>query len=281
VSSEERYSRHLALFGADGQARIASSTVAIVGLGGLGSHVAQQLAYLGVERFVLVDGDAVEASNLNRLIGAHPVDVGAPKAQVAARMIRAIQPQAVLDAIEGEFKAGALGAGADGVDVLFGCVDNDVARLALLGWCAARALPYIDLASDVAPTGEFGGRVIFAKDGERCLSCLGELDQHALARAHMSDEQRAADDRIYGIERDALGGGGPSVVGLNGVVASLAVTEFMAWRTGLREPIGYLNYRGDRGTVGARADPQRLHCHYCMTLWGTLTQARCSATDRG
>jgi hypothetical protein len=58
-------------------------------------------------------------------------------------------------------------------------------------------------------------------------------------------------------------------VALNGVVASLAVTEFMAWRTGLREPIAHLNYRGDRGTVGVRADTKRDHCHYCMTLWGS------------
>src|SRR5438093_1196106 len=87
--------------------------------------------------------------------------------------------------------------------------------------------------------GGLGGRVVFAKDGERCLSCLGELDQHALARATMTAEQRVADDKIYGIERNALTDGGPSVVSVNGVVASLAVTEFMAWKTGLRAPAGY------------------------------------------
>jgi hypothetical protein len=135
------------------------------------------------------------------------------------------------------------------------------------------ALPYIDIASDVAPTGEFGGRVLFAKDGERCLSCAGELDHHALARAQMTDDQRAADDQIYGVKRSALDAGGPSVVSVNGVVASLAVTEFMVWRTGLREPVGHLNYRGDRGTVGRRADPERGYCHYCMELWGTARSA--------
>jgi ThiF family len=272
MSSEDRYSRQLALFGAEGQARLAESTVAIVGLGGLGSHVAQQLAYLGVQRFALVDADLVEASNLNRLIGAHPSDVGAAKVAVAARMIGEVQPEGAARPIQAEFRPEALGPDAPDFDVLFGCVDNDAARLELLRYCSAHAMPYIDLASDVAPGGEFGGRVIFAKDGERCLACQDELDQHALARARMTEEQRAADDRIYGINRDALGGGGPSVVGLNGVVASLAVTEFMAWRTGLREPIGYLNYRGDRGTVGVRRDSERAHCYYCMTLWGTASE---------
>ena len=79
----------------------------------------------------------------------------------------------------------------------------------------------------------------------------------------MSDEQRAADDKIYGIERNALNDGGPSVISVNGVVASLAVTEFMAWRTGIRAPVGYLNYRGDMARAGIDfreyKGPQTLH----------------------
>jgi hypothetical protein len=105
-------------------------------------------------------------------------------------------------------------------------------------------------------------------DGQRCLVCLDELDQHALARARMTEEQRQADDRIYGVDRRALGETGPSVVSINGVVASLGVTEFLMWITGLREPRGFLNYRADRGSVGARRDPERTYCDYCQRLWG-------------
>jgi molybdopterin/thiamine biosynthesis adenylyltransferase len=269
MTRDERYARHMALFGARGQDQIAATSAAIVGLGGLGCHVAQQLAYLGVVDFVLVDADRVSTSNLNRLVGAGPADVGAPKVNAASRTIQAIQPDAKLDAVAATFATDAPSSELARADVLFGCVDDDVARLDLVRHASMQALAYVDLATDVTPAGEFGGRVVFAKDGERCLSCLGELDQHALARAQMTDEQRAADDKIYGIERNVLNDGGPAVVSVNGVVASLAVTEFMAWRTGLREPVGYLNYRGDRGTVGRRADPERAYCHYCMTLWGT------------
>jgi molybdopterin/thiamine biosynthesis adenylyltransferase len=49
--------------------------VAIVGLGGGGSHIAQQLAHLGVGQFVLVDPDRIEESNLNRLVGGTVADV--------------------------------------------------------------------------------------------------------------------------------------------------------------------------------------------------------------
>lgn len=269
MTSDPRYARHIGLFGADGQERIAATSAAIVGLGGLGCHVVQQLAYLGVTDFALADLDAVSKSSLNRLVGAGPGDVGAPKVEIAARVIRSIQPDARVDMAHAQFSADSPPAEFARATALFGCVDEDTARLELVRHASAHALPYIDLASDVAPGGEFGGRVVFANAGERCLSCVGELDPHALARAHMTPEQRAADDQIYGVERVALNDGGPSVVSINGVVASLAVTEFMAWRTGLREPAGYLNYRGDRGTVGHRADPDRTYCHYCMTLWGT------------
>lgn len=270
MTADARYARHMALFGAEGQRRIAATSAAIVGLGGLGCHVAQQLAYLGVIDFVLVDDDDVSISNLNRLVGAHPDDVGRSKVEIAARTIHSIQSGATVDTLAARFVAHPLAPVFARADTLFGCVDDDVARLELVRHASMHALPYIDIASDVGPHGEFGGRVVFAKNGERCLSCLGELDQHALARAQMTDEQRAADDKIYGIDRDALDDGGPSVVSVNGVVASLAVTEFVAWRTGLRAPIGFLNYRGDRGMVGSRADPERAYCHYCMRLWGTV-----------
>jgi molybdopterin/thiamine biosynthesis adenylyltransferase len=256
------------LFGTEGQERIAETSVAIVGLGGLGSHVAQQLAYLGVLSFRLVDGDVVSVSNLNRLVGATDRDIGAQKTDITARMISAIQPSASVTRAAREFTLEDA-SDLERPNLLFGCVDGDPARLEMVRYASAYALPYIDLASDVAPGGEFGGRVVFAKDGKRCLSCLGELDQHELARAGMTDEQRAADDEIYGIDRDVIGDTGPSVVSINGVVASLGVTEFLAWASGLREPQGYLNYRGDRGTVGARADPPRSYCYYCMSLWGS------------
>lgn len=273
MSEEERYSRHLGLFGAEGQERISGASVAIVGLGGLGAHVVQQLAYLGVRDYLLIDGDAVSVSNLNRLIGATEADVDKAKVEVAARQIEAIQPGAAVVCEPRHFDPDRDDEALGRVGLLFGCLDEDPVRLELVRAASTWALPYIDLASDVTPEGEFGGRIVFAKDGERCLSCLGELDQHALARAQMGESQRAADDAIYGVDRDLLAETGPSVVSVNGVVASLAVTEFFAWLAGLREPRGYITFRGDLATVGSRADPERDYCHYCMGLWGSKLHA--------
>src|SRR4051812_47499223 len=92
----ERYSRNTALFGAAGQARVAGTRALIAGLGGLGCHVGQQLAYLGVTDFGLIDHDITTPSSLNRLVGSLPADVGDKTAKVAVsqRLITAIQPAA-------------------------------------------------------------------------------------------------------------------------------------------------------------------------------------------
>lgn len=268
-TNAERYERQARLFGAVGQRRIEDARVGVIGLGGLGSHVIQQLAYLGVRSYVLIDNDLVSLSNLNRLVGAEPDDVEqqAAKVAIAERSIARIQPKSRTRPVKADLTQQIAAAELTSVDIAFGCVDNDGARLRLTEHAAMRNLPYIDLATDIDPEADwYGGRVVFAKDGERCLFCLGELDQHELARASMSEEQRLADDRMYGIDRAALEGTGPAVVSINGVVASLAVTEFMAWITGLREPIGHLVYRGEQGVVRVNRDEPAPDCYFCKTL---------------
>jgi molybdopterin-synthase adenylyltransferase len=89
------------------------------------------------------------------------------------------------------------------------------------------------------------------------------LDQEQLREDTMTPATREAHDRIYGIHRDALRGSGPAVVSINGVIASLAVTEFMVWRTGLRQPNGLLTYRADQGGVLVSRDAPFDACPYC------------------
>jgi hypothetical protein len=100
-----------------------------------------------------------------------------------------------------------------------------------------------------------------------CLVCHDLLDQQEIARDSMSPEQREAHDRIYGVERGALAGTGPMVVSLNGVVASLAVTEFMVFVTGMRAPAGQLIYRGETPVVRRVVDDPEPGCYFCNGLW--------------
>jgi molybdopterin/thiamine biosynthesis adenylyltransferase len=272
ILDESRYSRNIALFGAEGQKKIAVTKVVIVGLGGLGSHVAQQLAYIGVVDLALVDHDVVTCSSLNRLIGAIESDVDdeTPKVSVGKRLITQIQTTAVVDALEADVSDERVPGLVAGADIVFGCLDRDLPRLKLTEICARQAKPYFDLASDTGGEGAdswYGGRVVVC-DGTRCLSCLDLLDQGQMARDEMSPEQRAADDGIYGINREALDQTGPAVVSINGVVASLAVTEFMAMVTGIREPVAHLIYRGDLTRLTRSTDAPHEGCWYCGHLWG-------------
>jgi len=68
----------------------------IVGLGGGGSHIAQQLAHIGVGHFAILDPDVMEFPNLNRTVGATHEDAlkGTPKVRVAERLIRGVNPYA-------------------------------------------------------------------------------------------------------------------------------------------------------------------------------------------
>lgn len=275
ATMSERYSRSEGLFGEAGQAKISATRVAIVGLGGLGSHVAQQLAYLGANSYALVDFDHVTESSLNRLVGATDEDIAArtPKIDVAERVITGVQPDATINRIGQPLTARAAVEAIANADVVFGCVDRDIHRLDLSDITARHAKPYFDLATDTAGDNHeiYGGRIVLA-DGTQCLVCLPEvLDQNAIAIDRLDPGLLAAHDRIYGINRGALGRSGPAVVSINGVVASLAVTEFMARTTGLREPVKHLIYRADLGIVRRSNDLAASDCYYCTGLWGTST----------
>lgn len=119
-------------------------------------------------------------------------------------------------------------------------------------------------------TSGYGGRVVFC-NGNGCLVCWKLLDQEGMALDRMSANEREADRRIYGVDRRALHRAGPSVVSVNGVVASLAVTEFMVYVTGMRAPFSQLTYRGDLGIVMKSLDAPAKDCYYCRGLWGAAS----------
>ncbi|HNT06004.1 MAG TPA: ThiF family adenylyltransferase, partial [Anaerolineae bacterium] len=82
----ERYLRSLGTVGWEGQIKLLSSTVGVVGVGGLGGWVIMALARMGVGRLVIIDGDVFADSNLNRQALCRESDLGRPKVDVAARL---------------------------------------------------------------------------------------------------------------------------------------------------------------------------------------------------
>ena len=207
--TEKRYSRHEGLFGVDGQILIEHTRIGMVGIGGLGMQVAQQLAYAGVRDYHAVEFDVVSESSLNRLVGALPSDVGRAKLEVFLRLVESVQPGAKVKVVEEEFDAGSASVTSllRDVDVLFSCVDNERSRVAVLAFASSHGIPLIDTATDIGfhPDGRpwYGGRVVVAQ-GDGCPLCLDVIDQRELAVAYMNDEQLQEHARIYGIPLEAL-----------------------------------------------------------------------------
>lgn len=238
--SNERYSRQ-SFLGLDAQERIEHAVIGIIGLGGGGSHVVQQLAHIGFQQYVLYDPDCVEDSNLNRMVGATEEDmkVACPKVAVARRIIRGLQPHAQIELYQKHWQEVPLPLRC--CDLLFGCVDGARDRRDLEAVARRYLIPYIDIGLDVhqaeAEPPIMAGQVVLSMPGSPCMHCLGVLHEKALAE----------EGRRYG---DA--GLRPQVVWANGVLAStavgIAVDLLTNWTGELHAPI-YLEYFGNKGTV--------------------------------
>lgn len=127
----ERYARNRRLLSLSDQIRLLSSSVAVVGVGGLGGSVAEILARLGVGRLVLIDGDTFETSNLNRQSFATNRVLGQPKVEVAKARISTVNDAVSLVAhhqfLDETNAAGLLGT----VDVVIDCLDTVASRFVL------------------------------------------------------------------------------------------------------------------------------------------------------
>jgi molybdopterin-synthase adenylyltransferase len=272
---DERFARSIALFGSEGQQRLRAASAAVVGAGGLGSFVLMELALLGLGRLFPIDDEDLSNSNRNRYVGAWHDDPapGSAKVNLAGRHIHLIDPRIRLVPIAKSLFSEEAFAAIREADYVFGCLDDDGPRLVLNELCAAYEKPLFDLASDVPEPGIYGGRICAAWDGTACPYCLGEIDIKAAQRYLASDAERENEDAIYGIQRGVLGETGPSVVSINGVVASLAVTEFMVAVTGMRKPALLMTYRGHDSIVTKLREPPSHDCYYCKGLRGQGAKA--------
>jgi molybdopterin/thiamine biosynthesis adenylyltransferase len=217
--------RQVLAWGGLGQSRLQRSSVAVVGAGGTGTHVATQLAHLGVGRIVLIDHDTVEATNLSRLVGARPSDVGRLKVDVLAEALRDINPD-VSVATHPESVLDLDPADLVDADVIVCATDGHGSRALLTELSQQYLVPVVDLGVEIVPTAagvQAGGQVRVLRPGRGCLHCVGTLDAALVREEYMSEAEREVERTrgyLRGIEAPA-----PAVISLNGVVASLAVLE--------------------------------------------------------
>lgn len=154
--NDNRYSRQLMLeqIGEEGQRRLQSSRVAIIGVGGLGSAVATYLAGAGVGSVVLADPDNVSLSNLQRQILYSECEIGLPKAECALRRLRALNSDIELISCNEGLTASNSKTLLQGCNLLIDCTDNYATRYLIDDICAESSIPWI-----YGSIGEFHGQL--------------------------------------------------------------------------------------------------------------------------
>src|SRR4029077_14879246 len=119
--------------------------IAIVGAGGTGSAVAEQLVRLGVCPLLLVDNDELSSSNVTRVYGSTPRDVGRPKVEVLRDHLIAIAPNLDCQVVRGMSTLKHVTKAICGYDLVFGCTDDNAGRLVLSRLSTYFLTPVIDL----------------------------------------------------------------------------------------------------------------------------------------
>lgn len=224
--------------GANSQSLFENIKVGIIGYGGGGSHIGQQLAHLGVKNITIFDYDKIEDTNLNRLIGGVYTDIKKAmfKIDIAKRVIKRIFPKSNLTLIAKKWQQAP--EELQICDIIFGGVDSYTERQQLEAELRRFLIPLIDIGMDVHNSGGYSmsGQVILSMPGMACMSCYGFLTEEKLAKEAAK----------YGNV-----GGRPQVVWPNGVLASTAVGVFVdlvtGW-TGNSDGV-YLSYDGNSGKI--------------------------------
>ena len=226
----EQFNRNILAFGPGIQEVLGNLNVAVVGCGGTGSAVIEQLARLGVRRFLLFDPDTLSESNLTRVYGSFPEDIGKPKVELSARHVTRIAPDAEVIATRSKITLEATARLLVDADVIFGCTDDNAGRLVLSRIASYLMTPVIDcgvlLSSRVDGQLEgIDGRVTVLAPGAACLLCRNRIDlERAVSEVLPHDEHERLVREGYA---PALPGVEPAVVAFTTQVAAAAVGELL------------------------------------------------------
>lgn len=258
----EMYDRNVRAFGREGQQLLQSLHVGIVGVGGTGSFVVEELARLGVGQLTLIDDECVELSNLNRLIGSGADDVGRPKVDVLSEVaLRASANVELVRIPESVIKEQVARRLVD-CDAVFCCTDSHGSRAVINQISYQYLVPTFDIGVRIdAERGKVTGatsRVQMLGPGLPCLACYPLLSAEAVRRDLLTRDARDQDPYIVGYHEPQ-----PAVVSINGAASSSAVTMFLTAVTGLPSSARHLVGHPLEGTVRAAIGTPRPDCVVC------------------
>jgi len=226
------FDRNVRAFGGGVQKVLSGLQVGIVGCGGTGSAVAEQLVRLGVRHFYLADPDTLSESNVTRVYGSTPQDVGSLKVETLANHLLNIAPNAEIALLPSMVTNESTARRLTDCDVIFGCSDDNAGRLVLSRLSTYFLVPVIDcgvlLSSDAKKGGQLrgiDGRITTLIPGAACLVCRGRIDLQRASSELLTPEERVRlANEGYA---PALGEIEPAVVTFTTMVSALAVSELL------------------------------------------------------
>lgn len=217
ISVDSRYDRQVRLFGDAGQAILAGAKIAVIGAGGVGSLIVQYLAHLGVGHIIVIDPELIEGTNLPRVVGATRWDArtfftqapwprwvqqlamrtATSKVKIAARVIRAANKHAKVEAIKADVLEPEVTAKLLDRDYLFLAADSMGARLLVTAIIHQYLIPGVQVGSKVVHEKESGiitgvhtiVRPIMPDSG--CLWCNGLINRTKLQEEAQTERERA------------------------------------------------------------------------------------------
>ena len=235
----DSFDRQVRAFGKEGQFILSRLKVVVVGAGGIGSIVTEALARLGIAKMVVIDMDTVETTNLNRLQGATPDDVGRKKVSVVARQARAANPDVEVNEIDQDLFHPDIVDAIKDADCIIGGLDNAPARYFLNRLAAQYLIPLIDGGTGITKTeagqAQLRCRTAVVMPGlTPCMCCspIQYFEQRELVMA-FADARTRDQLEQHGYIQAGEAPAAPAVYPLNLGVASLITTTFMALFTGV------------------------------------------------
>jgi tRNA A37 threonylcarbamoyladenosine dehydratase len=287
-ASDERYDRQARLFGDRGQRLLARHKVGVIGAGGAGSLIIQQLAHLGVGELVIIDPDRIEASNLSRVVGSRPSDIRWVGNSLLARAARRLGWQATFKVdiarrlvreVAGD--ASTLTTYARSVieptpvdalidcDYIFLAADSMQARLLFNAVVHQYLIPGSQMGVKAQVDAETGDLLdLFAVNrpvipGRGCLWCNGLIPADKLQEEATNPEQLR---RQRYVDDDDIPA--PSVITMNSVAASLATNGFLMSVTNLLETpeLTWIRYNPRDGEFIEEMPRRSPDCLQCSQL---------------
>ena len=195
----DRYSRQIMLeeIGYQGQLKLKQSKVCVVGVGGLGNPITARLAAMGVGKIRIVDRDVIELSNLHRQTMFDEDDVGQVKVETAAKKLRKLNPDIVIEELPVSINDYTAFDAVDGCDVVIDALDSVNARYSLNKACIEKKIPFVTGAA----VGVTGQSFTILPNESACYHCLfPALDEDSMPTCSIEGVHPSILSIIGGIE---------------------------------------------------------------------------------